>query len=185
MAWTAPITFYDGDPLTAAQLNTFLMENLNASAPGVASAARQLLVSYGKNQITARQWAKTYKSGAVTISSPFPADPDEDSDLGPTVTFEHGGGFRLLYDCTIRRSAGTGYANYSPVIVDGPGELPSHYEIAVRSGSSNITRTGSSCIVQGADPGVTTVTMKYGNSPASGAEATCVYDNRRLTVIPL
>jgi hypothetical protein len=185
MAWTSPITFYDGDPLTAAQLNTSLTDNLNATATGVASYARQLVVSSGKNQITTRQWVKANKINAVSISAAFPADPDNEDDFGPEVTFEHGGGFILLYDCTFRRLSGTGYVNYAPVITAGPGELPAYYNIGVRTVRTDNLRTGGSVIVQGYDAGTTTVTMKYGGSPGTGAAADCRYADRRLTAIPL
>lgn len=185
MVWTAPITFYDDDPLTAAQLNTFLKDNLNATAPGVAAQPRQLVVASGKNQIATRQFVKANKNNAVSISAAYPADPDEEDDFGPTITFEHGGGFILLFACTLRRLSGTGYVNYSPVITDGPGELPTYYKIAVRTVSTTNVNTSSVVIVQGADAGLTTVTMKYGGSPGSGAAADCRYANRRLTAIPL
>lgn len=185
MVWIAPITFYDGDPLTSAQLNNFLRDNLNACAPGIATEAGRFIVSGGKNVVVERQWARAYSPDVVTIEGEWPVDPDVESDMGPTITFEHGGTFLLLYDCRIRKISGTGHVNYAPEIVEGPGTLPNVYNMAVRSQiTSAYIRTGAHELVTGVEPGITTVTMKYGSTPGTGAQATGDYAQRRLSVIP-
>lgn len=185
MAWTAPITFYDGDPLTAAQLNTFVADNLNATAPGIAVTPHQFIVSSGKNSLAARQWVRYVDQTFFPIEAEWPADPDEEAEQGPTVTFPHGGSFLLLYSCFLRVETGTGAANYCPVITDGPGEINDVYEYGVRNSSTSWIKSGSHALIQGVEPGVTTVTMKYGSTPGSGAPATTRYSNRKLTAIPL
>jgi hypothetical protein len=186
MAWTVPITFYDGDPLTAAQWNTFVRDNLNATAPGIATSPGNMIVTSGRNRIAERQWARSIISEGVLSSGEWPGDPDDDANPGPTLTFEHGGSFLMLYDVRIRRESGTGAVNYAPVIESGPGELPNVYNMAVRTTTSNYIRTGSHILVTGADAGITTVTMKYGATPASGGTSDSVgsYAQRRLTILP-
>lgn len=186
MAWTVPITFVDGDPLTAAQLNTFLRDNLNATAPGIATTPGRLIVTAGKYQLAERQWVQATKRGVVTCDSPWPSDPAEEGDPGPSVTFQHGGQFLALYDARIRPLGGVGVLNYAPVIEGDTDNTPSVYRTAVRSNRTSIYyRTGGFYWFTGLEPGVTTVTMKYGNTP--GADAATEHGDfaeRRLTVIP-
>ncbi len=60
MAWTAPITFTSGSVLTAAQLNTYLRDNLNETAPAKFTAAGQLFVSTAAN--AGFRWATPFRS---------------------------------------------------------------------------------------------------------------------------
>lgn len=182
MAWTAPITFYDGDPLTAAQLNTFIRDNLNATAPGIAAVGGRLIVSRGRNVVNDAQWAYAYAGPTITLSSEWPAEAEEEDDQGPSVRFEHGGTYLLLYDCRMRRISGSGSMNYAPEITSGPGELPNVYNMAARTAKSTYIRTGSHTLVTGVEPGVTTVTMKYG---VTGAASSGDFAQRRLTAVPL
>lgn len=183
MAWISPITFVDGDPLTAAQINNFLQGNLNACAPGIATRAGRLIASGGKNVVVERQWARGWKPDVITIDGEWPGDPDVESDIGPTITFEHGGTYMLMYDAMVRKLSGTGYMNYAPEITEGPGsDFPDVQHMAVRSGHLNVyVRTGSSFWVTGVEPGITTVTMKYGSTPGSVASGD--FQQRRLSAI--
>lgn len=185
MTWVSPITFVDGDPLTAAQINTFLRDNLNACAPGIASQRGNLMVSAGKNAVAERQWTRAYLPGVVTVDGEFPGDPDVESDIGPSVTFEHGGTYKIMFDCLIRKTSGTGYMNYAPEVTNGPGPVdgfPDVRHMAVRTAiSGTYLRTGSSFWVINTEPGITTVTMKYGSTPGSTAAGD--FSQRRVSVI--
>lgn len=186
MAWTVPITYYDGDPFTAAQWNTFVRDNLNATAPGVATTAGRLIVTSGKHQLAERQWVRDYIGKTVTCNSAWPADPNEEDSPGPAVTFEHGGQFLALYDCQIRPQGGFGLLNYSPVIEGDSENTPEAYEAGVRANlTTYYMRTGSYHWFTGVSPGITTVTMKYGNTPGpDGSTEWGDFSRRRLTVIP-
>lgn len=184
MSWTAPIRFVDGDPITAAQINTLFRDNLNSTAPGIATRQGRLIVTAGKHQLAERQPVKSYRDGNVSTEAEWPVDPDNEDDLGPSVTFEHGGSFLAIYTTGIRRSAGTGgFADYGPV-VEGTSrdDGPSVFECAVRSADNGYRRLGGHYLFEGIEPGLTTVTMKYGVSSSTGARGT--YEQRDLLVIP-
>ncbi len=53
MAWTNPLTWVSQN-LTAALLNAELRDNLNETAPGIATAAGRLIVTDGANSIVER-----------------------------------------------------------------------------------------------------------------------------------
>lgn len=186
MGWVQPIDFYDDDPFTAAQWNTFVTDNLLACGPGVAADEGQLLCSGGKNVVVPRSLATKVMRNTVTLTTEWPSDPDNEEDVGPTIKFAHGGSFLLLYDVLIRKVSGTGHLNYGPEITDGPGVLPDVYNLAVRRQNvGGYIRTGAHCLVTGVEAGVTTVTMKYGATPGDGAIAAGTYADRRLTVLTL
>jgi len=186
MTWIAPVLLYDGDALSIAQLNNMVSENLNACGPGVATIKGRLVVATGKNQVGEAQWARAYDATPITTSGEWPSDPEEDGDPGPTVTFSHHGSFLLLYDVMLRKTSGTGHINYAPEITSGPGVLPDVYNMAVRrQQTGQYIRTGAHVFVTGVEAGTTVVTMKYGNTPGSGAAAVGEYLRRRLTAVPL
>lgn len=180
MPWTNPITFEDGDPLTAAQLNTFLRANLLETGPGRAAANGRLLTTLNVNQIGERQWARDYNHQDISLDRRFPVSEDaEGSTYGPEVTVEHGGRMLILFDASIRTIEGTGNAIYAPMI-DGRSPDSSHY--ALRSGREGVHRSMGCILWTESPPGVSTVTMAYGTYSSS---TTCLYSHRRLTVIPM
>lgn len=182
MTWIATQRFIDGDPLTAAQLNTFVMDNLDASCAGIARNKGRYIVTSGYRQLAERQWVRAYASGTVTATNDWPSDPDEEDDLGPSVTFEHGGSFLCYYSCRIQRVTTDGFMNYAPVPDPTPEGL-SVYSYAVRSTKSTYERMGSHMLFTGLEPGMNTVTMKYGRNSGNGATGN--YAQRRLSVLPL
>jgi len=182
MAWTAPIRFVDGDPITAAQINTMFKDNLNATPPGIATRQGRLVVTAGKHELAERQPVKAYADGTVTSENDWPQDPQEEDESGPSVTFEHGGSFLALYSCRIRRTATGGFVNYAPVVEGQQDVMPEVYKYAVRMSGSTFERLGAHFYFKGFDPGITTVTMKYGRN--SGETARGDYAQRALIVIP-
>lgn len=51
MTWTAPMTWVDGNALTAAQMNTYVRDNSLETAPAKATAIGHLFVTTGANGI--------------------------------------------------------------------------------------------------------------------------------------
>ncbi len=51
MTWTALPTFVAGQPLTAAQMNTYVRDNLNATSAGVVTTAGDLTYATGANAL--------------------------------------------------------------------------------------------------------------------------------------
>lgn len=185
MAWTSPngFRFVDGDPITSAQWNTLFKDNLLASCIGVASTAGRYFTTNGKFELSERQSVRAYKHNAVTIDSEWPTDPPGEDEIGPTVTFEHSGSFLAWYQCRLRRTSGTvGYMNYAPV-PEGAGDDYSVYSMAVRTARATYDTASAHMYFTGFEPGITTVTMKYGRN--SGDTATGDYGRRKLIVWPL
>jgi hypothetical protein len=54
MAWTSPMTFVSGGVLTAAQMNTYLRDNFNETAPAKATYTSTIFVGAGANSIVER-----------------------------------------------------------------------------------------------------------------------------------
>lgn len=193
MAWTAPITFTNGDPLTAAQLNTFVRDNMLETGPGKSVVRGRMLVTENVNDILERQWVRDYQGGHInqsdiTLDRPFPVTEDQEgTEYGPSVTVQHGGTMLLMYDARIQMTAeGPSDAVYAPVI---DGQRPQNTHFAVRSGREGGGRWGAWWLWKG-EPGLSYVTMAYGISGPTGRTdddgdpVTARYAGRRLTVIP-
>jgi len=183
MVWTAPITFYDGDPLTAAQLNTFVRDNMMETGPGKAVRDSQLLVTDNVNLVSPRQWARAIDKTIITVDSEFPTaegkeDGVDDPVTGPTVTVAHGGAMLIFYDARIRILSGDASAAYAPVV---DGQSPENTATAVRSDHTYFARAGSCTYVDLGEPGISEVSVAYG---VLNNSTTAQYALRRLTVLP-
>lgn len=188
MVWTVPVTFYDDDPLTAAQLNTYIRDNLIASEAGAAQQASRLIVPDAVNSVREVQWARSYASDEIVIEDKFPATEDSDGNrIGPSVTVEHNGTLFILYDARVRVVSGGGNGVYLPVVGGDTasatieGERVSSTNEAVRTGGELYNRGGNFALWTG-EPGVTEVVMAYG---VSNTTSSAEYAQRRLTVFPL
>lgn len=69
VAWTSPMTYTAGATLTAAQLNTYLRDNLNETAVAKATTAGSLFVATGLNAIAERIPAVNLVSTSETTTS--------------------------------------------------------------------------------------------------------------------
>ena len=177
MPWTDPITFYDGDPLTAAQLNTFIRDNLLETAPAKATREGRLITTASIHSVAERQWARDVKTDSINVENQWFVSEDEDgTPYGPTCTVAHGGALLIFYDALITVTAGNGNAVYAPGV---NGNAPEHTNYALRSARDATLRTGSVYYVE-LEPGVAEVSMYYGTSNQT---TTARYDERRLTVI--
>ena len=186
MAWTAPITWYDGDPLTAAQLNLFVRDNFLASEAGVATTASRMIVTDDLNSVSERQWAKHYMSAQLDVTDEFPTTEE---DIGPVVSVKHNGFLLIMFDTRLHMSSGTGTAVYAPMVngslidteqAGAYGTDVGPYVTFIRNSSADIIRMGGSAVWEG-EPGIAKVSMAYGTQHSGG---NAQYIQRRLTVIP-
>ena len=83
MAWTAPMTFVAGTVLTAAQLNTYLRDNMLETAPAKASARGQLFVATAANAIAAR--IATQQAVVASQSHTGDTNWSDLSTVGPAI----------------------------------------------------------------------------------------------------
>lgn len=87
MAWTSPITFATGEILTASQLNTYLRDNLNETAPAKATTNGSIFVGTGANSIAERiPNGATVSTSQTTASTTFV----DLTTVGPSVTMTTG-----------------------------------------------------------------------------------------------
>ena len=102
MAWTVPRTWAAEDPITAAQLNQQVRDNLLETEVAKATAAGQLLMTTGNNGVAMRAPLVDSASGTVSTSSTTPVALSG----GPSITFTHGGNALILWGAEIWMSAG-------------------------------------------------------------------------------
>ncbi len=82
MAWTSPVTWV-AQALTAALLNEQLRDNINETAPGIATAAGRMIVTDAANSIVERiPTAANVQTNETTASTSF----TDLATAGPAVT---------------------------------------------------------------------------------------------------
>lgn len=181
MTWTAPMTFTAGSVLTAAQLNTFLRDNLLETAPAKAASSGQYFVATGANVIAARA-----ASGASVAASQNHTGDTNWSDLatvGPAVTVTTGTSAFVHIGSEIEVSQNfqanmsyqvTGASAVSPVELISVGFLN-------RQANSDKPHFGITILQTGLTAGSNTFTAKY---KVSNAAANGIWGQRVLSVMP-
>lgn len=102
MAWTAPMTAVAGTAFTAAQFNTYVRDNLNTTAPAVASAAGNIIVTTGLNAVTERVPSVGFVVTSQTTTNTSFVDL---ATVGPTVTVTTGIKCMVTFGCLISNSS--------------------------------------------------------------------------------
>lgn len=177
MAWTSPITFVQNTVLTAAQVNTYLRDNMIETMPAKATTVGSYFVTVSRNQMTER----LAKQGYVTTSQTS-AQSDGYIDLatsGPYVSCVTG--TRALVSVSCLMSHSTTAAVFMGFAVSGATEIDPSDDKATLTRADQIIATGASFLVEGLTPGSHIFTAKYRNSGAG----TGTFSERRLCVIPL
>lgn len=177
MAWTAPCTFRDNSVLTAAQLNTFLRDNMLESMPGRATTAGSVFVGAGRNQIAERVPTAAYISTVSTTTAE--GEWQDLAQVGPSVTIRTGAKAFVFISCAISHSvpqgAAMGYA------VTGSTEIEPSNERSVMLHSSTALPAGCGVLQSDLVPGINTFTAKYSILVAG----TGTFSLRRIAVVPL
>jgi hypothetical protein len=178
MSWTSPVPFEDGQPLTAATLNTLARDNLLMTGPGVATTASRLITASGYNKIAEHQEVHAYTAVTFSTSSDWAVSEDEEGNLyGPSVTVEHNGLLRCVFDARIRRTAGAGAVM---VGVGSKDAAPENTNATLRTTRTVATR-GGMCTLLRLDPGISMITLFYGTTDSATVGE---ISQRRLTVVP-
>lgn len=181
MAWTAPITFVSNTVLTAAQMNTYLRDNFNETAPAKATTPGYHFVSTGPNSIAERAIE------IATVNATEQTTETDFSDLatvGPSITCNTG--TRAMYFVTASTWNSTSErATWMAVGVTGATEIdPSKDNALVVDGLTqdqlNTFRATAVYVENGLTPGTNTFTCKYLVSTGTGN-----WKNRQLVVMAL
>ena len=181
MAWTAPITFVSNTVLTAAQLNTYLRDNMNETAPAKATTPGYWFISQGPNVIAER---------AIEIDILNTAQETTETDfadlgtIGPQITCVTG--TRAIYFVTAQTYNLTGdRATYMGVEVTGASDIaPDDNNSLIIDGLTqtqlNTMRATAVYVENGLTAGTNTFTCKYKVNEGTGH-----WSNRQLVVMAL
>src|SRR6058998_3278278 len=117
MAWTAPLTWVDGNTLTASQLNEQLRDNLKQCAPelitwtqrgyAVGSAANELAVRV-PDKGTVLESAQTASTGYVDLTDSY----------GPEISINTGSSALVIWGAECANATG-GFSTFASVAVSG------------------------------------------------------------------
>lgn len=179
MAWTAPMTFTDGTPLTAAQLNTHLRDNLIETAPAKASREGGYFVTTGPNSITERLAVSAIVPNLDNTSST--SYDDLDITGGPTVTTRTGSKAFVIISGLMRiQGTSTTAVTRMSYEVSGDSSIAPADTISIRNSGASAIGPSFAHVVSNLTPGTNTFTAKYRVSSGTGD-----FSTRRITVFPL
>lgn len=112
MAWTAPMTAVSNSVFTAAQFNQYVRDNLNATAPALATTTSSYFATVGTNQIAERisQQAAVFTSETTAGTS-----YGNLTTPGPSVTCTTGTTalVGLYADVTVNTAGTVAYMSYN------------------------------------------------------------------------
>lgn len=162
MAWTAPITFVNGVPLTAEMLNASLRDNMNEMATAKALIANSYFVSNGTNNITSRRLILSEAPNEFgTSSTSYVA-----SGLPPgSATVPHSGSILAMWSSVIYKTeaGGIGAGATGNVSCEVTGQVAASDAWAARyaGGSTDIARISSYRLFTGLSGTSARVRMMY------------------------
>lgn len=184
MVWSAPMTAVANSIFTAAQFNQFVRDNLNETAPALATAAGGYFVADGVNSIAERRVSGQIDldSGTTTSTAVF-ADLDAPAAIGPTITTTTGTQALVFTHCQMINT-GTGSCR-AGVEVSGATTIAAALNRSISVGGTTGTFISAGTTVFYASglaltPGSNTFTMKYRVGSGTGT-----FSDRRLIVMPL
>lgn len=179
MAWSAPMTAVAGATFTAAQFNQYVRDNLNQTAPALATTASQIFVSTGANAITTR-----VPSTARVNTQEFTTS-DTYTDLattGPAVTVTCGT-IAMVWFAASQANNNADAACFSSVAVSGASSVAASDDWCILTDgitAGNFVRNGAFHVFTGLTAGSNTFTMKYRRG-----SITANYKAREIAVLPL
>jgi len=179
MAWSSPMTAVAGATFTAAQFNQYVRDNLNATAPALATAASQIPVSTGANAIAMR----TPASSSVAASQSTAVQTYTDlATPGPALTTTTGTIAIVLFAAGMANNTNNSLTCTSVAVSGASSVAANDAWMASLDGNQagNFSRIGGVHVFTGLTAGSNTFTLKYraGSNTAS-------FQNREINVIPL
>lgn len=178
MTWSAPMTAVAGATFTAAQFNQYVRDNLNQTAPALATAASQYFTATGTNALAARIAATaTVATSEGTTSTSY----TDLATVGPSVTCATGVLALVIISCNMSNNT-TNSAAFMSFAVSGATTIAAATSRGIiRDGmnANNSFRVSEAKLVT-LTAGNNTFTAKY----ASGAASTANFVDRDITVIP-
>jgi hypothetical protein len=180
VTWTSPMTFTTGAVLTAAQMNTFVRDNLLETAPAKATTASGYFVSTGVNAIAERI---PMASTVATAQSRNVATYADLATVGPSVTVVTGTKAVVSISAAMWNET-TDSAAAASFAVSGATTISAIDDRKIwldGIAGSNKFHIGATYMVESLNPGTNTFTMKY----RSGGTTIAWFEMRHLVVLPL
>lgn len=179
MAWSAPMTAVAGATFTAAQFNQYVRDNLNQTAPALATTASQLFVSTGANAIATR----VPSTATVTTSESTTTTSYTDlATAGPSITVTCGT-IAMVWFAASQANNVADHACLTSVEVSGASSVTASDNWAILSDgvtAGNFIRYGMAHAFTGLTAGSNTFKMKY-----RAGSTTASFQFRELLVLPL
>ena len=181
MAWTAPMTFIANAAITAAQMNTYLRDNLLETMPAKATeTGGAFFVTTGTNQIAER----VIKSARVeTNQSTTSTTFTNLATVGPAVTVTTGTSALVMWSAEMRNAAGSSQTATVSMTVDvtGASSIPGTDSRRFTNSAEDdgLHQSFHAVWFDDLTAGLNTFTAKYKCSSGTG-----FFASRVVTVIP-
>lgn len=178
MAWTAPMTAVAGSVWTAAQWNTSVRDNLNATETGSAQTVSGYSVVTGVNQVTERVPVGSFLLTLDTTTST--SYTDMETTPGPAVTAITGTRAYVSIAATVRSTGGTAAWMGYEISGETSRQADDTHAIEFQVTDPDNWSGGSMFLETGLTPGTNTFTAKYRVTTSGTARI----DARSLFVLP-
>lgn len=182
MAWSTPKTWTAETPLTAAELNFQVRDNLLETAPAKATNASgygEWLVTAGPNQVAMRRIVRTYYTDAEAPLTTSSTTPDFLPSVFPIrVAVAHGGAVLIFWSASMKSS--------DSLIFCGPEierQVAATTNNAIWHSSTSLVRYGAHSLHYGLNPGTAVVRMNFWVS--GGSATTGTFNDVSLVVAAL
>lgn len=177
MAWTAPITWSAGEALKAAQLNTYLRDNLLESAPAKATTPGGYMVATGANAIAERVPDTAYvATSETTTSTTYTAL----ATAGPALTATTGTRALVLISCRLENNTASAQAFMSFAVSGATTQAsPDTGSITLDGVSATQNSVLTNWRWVSLNSGSNTFTAQYRVSAGTGT-----FSERRLSIMP-
>ena len=182
MAWTAPMTAFSNSVFTAAQFNQYVRDNLNQTAPALASTTSSYFATVAVNQIAERIAQNAAVFAAETTTSTSYGNL---TTTGPVCTCATGTNalVGLYADVSVNTAGTVAYMSYA---VSGASSLGSADSRAL--GWATPSTAAASFLLStyvhletGLTPGTNTFTAQYRVGSGGGTGS---WSNRNMFVLP-
>lgn len=173
------MTAVSGATFTASQFNQYVRDNLNMTAPALATTASQIFVSTGVNAITTRVPSTARIDTSETTASATFTDL---ATTGPSVTVTCGT-IAIVFFAASQANNSTDSACLSSVGVSGASSVAASDTWSILTDgvtAGNFVRYGMPHVFTGLTAGSNTFTMKY-----RAGSSTANFRYREISVIPL
>lgn len=183
MAWTTPLTAVANAPLTAAQWNASVRDNLNVTPAALATTAGAMFIATGANAIAQRIPSANTVSTSNTTTGTSYADL---ATVGPAVTVTTGTSAIMWLAVSVNNSV-SGGDNRVDFAISGSTTRAATDTTALIHQTAAANQSHRACVVNMLSgtltAGSNTFTAKYRITATGGGTGTFI--DRHMVIIPL